>query len=275
MLGWYGTVNVAFTSFPVPLPGTRYRRGLGAVDEIIAFYVDVVKEHRKSPTGDGLSRILGHTTASGVKLDDDGAARELHHLVIAGRVVYTHLGGTIQHLAQTAASRERLASEIREKAPTGALTLEQLAAMPELDRVNKEVKRIVPVVPGMFGIAKKDFVVMGKRVPKGWGIFFALHATHVCADPYASPASFDPDRFAEGRAEDAKYAHGFCPHGPGKPATSHHCAGTDYATLLAKVFTVALVRGYRFELPEQDLSYDFARLTPDPRDGLRVKVARA
>lgn len=64
------------------------------------------------------------------------------------------------------------------------------------------------------------------------------------------------------------------PHGPGKPETSHHCAGTDYASQLVRVFLVTLLRGYTVELPEQDHGYVWSRLTPDPKDGLRARFRK-
>ncbi len=47
---------------------------------------------------------------------------------------------------------------------------------------------------------------------------------------------------------------------------------TDYATLLAKLFVVTLVSGYRFDLPPQNLEYKWSQLTPDFRDGLRTRL---
>jgi hypothetical protein len=37
-------------------------------------------------------------------------------------------------------------------------------------------------------------------------------------------------------------------------------------------FLTLLVRGYDWELPPQDLEYDWKKLPPEPRDGLRVRL---
>ncbi len=285
----YALAGAAFTSLPIALPGTSYSRGLAAVDRILAFFDTVIAGHRARAGGaggaggasgtagpdDGLSRILATKTPAGTTITDDQVKRELHHLVIAGRVVYAHLVGLILQLAANPEVRDRAREEVMRVTPAGPLTLEALASMPYLSRVLMEVKRTTPVVPAMFAIATADLELHGHRIPKGWSLMFGLHETHLRADVYAEPRRFDPARFAPGRAEHEKQPYAFCPHGPGAPRTSHHCAGTDYATEMAMAFATLLLRGYTWELPPQDLSYDYANLTPDPKDGLRARVRAA
>jgi cytochrome P450 len=266
----YALTGTAFTSLPIPIPGSAYSRGLQAVDRILVFFEGVIREHRAQPRDDGLSRILAFKTQDGRSIDDDQAKRELHHLIIAGRVVYAHLVGMLLQLTKDEVVRQRLREEIERQAPWGPLTLEQLAGLSYLSEVLMEVKRITPVIPGMFAKSKQDIEVLGYRVPKGWMVMFGLHQSHVLTDVYPEPERFDPERFSPEHAKRPEWS--FCPHGPGKPATSHHCAGTDYATLLAQTFTVVLLRSYGWELPEQDLEFDWSRLTPEPRDGLRGRV---
>jgi cytochrome P450 len=275
LLADYEELQPAFTGLPIPLPGTAYKRGLDAVDRIFASFGDVVQAHRDTPHDDGLARILGTTAPSGTKINDDQAKRELHHLVIAGRVVYTHLVGLIMQLAQNPAIRDRAAEEIARLSPSGPLALETLDALPYTKLVLMEVKRVAPVVPGMFANATEDIPVLGHVIPKGWMIMFGLYRTHQASDAYPDPEKFVPERFAAPREEHRRKPNGYCPHGPGAPKTSHHCAGTDYATALAMVFATLLLREYAWVLPEQDLSFDWSRLTPDPRDGVRTRIRKS
>lgn len=272
--GWYRALDLAFTGLPVALPGTNYAKGLQAVASITAFFEEVVRAHRAKPTRDGLSRILAFRTPSGATLTDNQAARELHHLMLAGRVVYAHLVGMVLQLAKRPELQAALRDEIRTVAPGRALTVEQLLAMRLLSRVLMEVKRVAPVVPGMFGKAKTDIALGGYTIPRGWRVMFGLRQGHLDGSVFAHPETFDPDRFGEPRREDQKHPHAFVPHGPGAPPTSHHCAGTDYATQLAKLFTISLLRDYRFELPPQNLEYDWGRLTPDPKDEVRARILK-
>jgi cytochrome P450 len=275
LLADYAALEPAFTGLPIPLPGTAYGNGLKAVDRIFETFDGVVKKHRENPTDDGLSRILAATAPSGTKINDDQAKRELHHLVIAGRVVYAHLVGMILHLAKHEEVRRKAAEEVAKVTPSGPLALEKVHELAYTKLVLMEVKRVSPVVPGMFATAKEDIALYDHVIPKGWMILFGLYQTHLASDVYPDPLHFEPARFAAPREEQKRHRHAFCPHGPGAPKTSHHCAGTDYATELAMVFTTLLLRGYTWELPEQDLTFDWSKLTPDPKGGLVTRVRKA
>lgn len=50
------------------------------------------------------------------------------------------------------------------------------------------------------------------------------------------------------------------------------CLGRDYSTVIVLAFLVLLVQGYDWELPAQDLEYDWSKLPPEPVDGLRVRI---
>jgi cytochrome P450 len=271
---WYAEIAAAFTSLPLPIPGTKYARGLKALDAVLEFYREIVRAHRGKPTGDGLSRILAYEAPGGGKLGDEDAARELHHFMIAGRVVYAHLLTAVMELDKDVRMRDRLREELQRVAPDGALTVEKLHAMKYLTEVLLEVKRTSPVIPGMFGRAKADISLGGYLIPRGWTLMFGLRESLVDAGAFPHPDRFEPERFGDPRNEHKTHEHALVPHGPGKPETSHHCAGTDYASQLVRVFLLTLVRGYEVEIPEQDLGYDWSRLTPDPKDGLRARFRK-
>jgi cytochrome P450 len=274
LVAHYRTLDLAFTALPLKLPGTAYSKGLEALAAILRCYRAIIAEHRAKPADDGLSRILSHVTQGGAKIGDDEAAREVHHLVIAGRIVWSHLATLIIELDRNPAVLAKLVEEIQKGSPRGAITLEQRAALPYLKNVVLEVKRMSPVVPGVFGLAKQDIQFEGHVIPKGWMLLLGLRKSHEMGSVYDHPERFDPDRFADGRAEHEKHPHGFFPHGPGAFATSHHCVGTDYATTLTEVFAIVLSRGYVWKLSPQDLGYRWNQLTPEPKDGLLATITR-
>lgn len=274
----YTEIGAAFTALPVAIPGGAYWRGLRALDAVLAFYRRTVKTHREraGATGprDGLSRILAYETAGGVSIRDDEAAREVHHMLLAGRVVYAHLLTAVMELAKHPEMAERLRAEIERVAPNGPLTVEKLHEMKYLTEVMLEVKRTSPVVPGMFGRAKTDIAFGGYTIPRGWIILFGLRESLVDEGAFPHPARFEPERFGDPRNEHEKHENAFVPHGPGQPETSHHCAGTDYASQLFRLFVVCLLRGYELDLPAQRLDYEWSQLTPEPVDGLRARLVK-
>ena len=262
----YGTLTNGFATLPVNLPGTRYNKALKARDRILDVLRRHVRERRRVPTNDGLTRML----ASGTMSDED-AALELHHVVIAGYIVWAELVAIVRQLTAHPDVRDRLAAQIPRE---GTLTLESLASMHYLLQVVNEVKRLCPIIPAVFGKAKESFQFNGVTVPAGWMVMWALHPSHVGQSVYSDPERFDPDRFSPERAEDKRHEHAFAPQGAG-PAMGHRCPGLDFATYIMAVFTVVLLRGYTWRLPEQSFEIDWSKTPPELKDGLRAKVSVA
>ena len=268
----YGTLTAGFATLPINLPGTRYRKALQARDRILAVLRARVEERRRAPGDDGLSRILAAATSSGTTLSDEDATLEAHHIVIAGYIVYAELGAMVQQLTSHPDVRARLAAEIAEKTPAGAVTLEQLAmSLPYLMQVVNEVKRLCPIIPAVFGKSKEAFDVGGVTIPAGWMVMFALRPSHVEHGVYTDPKRFDPDRFSVERAEDKRHEHAFVPQGAG-PAMGHRCPGLDYATYFMALFAIVLLRGYTWDLPPQSFEVDWSKTPPDVKGGLRAVV---
>lgn len=266
----YDIVTNAFAALPINLPGTRYRKALLARDRILNILKRLVRERRDTPTDDGLSQIL--KAAEGATLSDDDAALELHHIVIAGFIVYGELGAIVQQLTAHSDVRAKLSAEITAIAPSGTLTLEKLAAMPYLLQVVNEVKRLCPIIPAVFGKTRRPLEFDGTAVPAGWMVMWAVTPSHVAQSMYTDPGTFDPDRFSPNRAEDKRHEHAFAPQGAG-PVTGHRCPGLDFATYFMEVFAVVLLRGYSWQLPLQSFDMVWSRTPPEPRDALRAIVS--
>ena len=269
----YGTLTGGFATLPINLPGTPYRKALQARDRILEVLTGRVKERRTTPGGDGLSRMLAAAASSNTKLTDDEAALELHHIVIAGFIVYAEPGAMVQQLTAHPEVRSKLAAEIAAAAPPGRLTLETLLAMPYLMQVVNEVKRLCHIIPAVFGKARRQFDFNGVSVPAGWMVMWALRPSHVAQSVYTGPERFDPDRFSLGRAEHRRHEHAFVPQGAG-PVTGHRCPGLDYATYFMEAFGIVLLREYSWQLPPQSFEMDWSKTPPEPKGGLRATVAK-
>ena len=265
----YDTLTRGFATLPINFPGTTYRKALQARDRIFDVLRAKVRERRAKATDDGLSRILA---AAGLSMTDEEIVLELHHIVIAGFIVFAEFGGIAQQLDAHPEVREKLANEIKAKSPSGAITLETLMSMPYLLQVVNEVKRLTPIVAAVFGKTKDGFEFDGTSVPAGWMVMWAVTPSHVARGVYDDPQSFDPDRFSPERAEDKRHEHAFAPQGAG-PATGHRCPGLDYATYFMEVFAIVLLRGYTWTLPPQNYDVDYSKTPPVLKDGLRARVS--
>ena len=255
----YIILTNGFAALPINMPGTRYRKALQARDRILDVLRRAVRERRRVPTNDGLSRVL----ASGT-LSDEEAALELHHIVIAGFIVWAELAAIARQLTLHPDVRERLAKEVQSS--------QSYSSMPYLLQVVNEVKRLCPIVPVVFGKAKEPMPFDGVTVPAGWMVLWALIPSHGTHGVYSNPEQFDPDRFSPERAEDKRHEHAFVPQGAG-PATGHRCPGFDLATLMMSVFAAILLRGYTWELPPQNFEMDWSKTPPEMKDGLRAAIS--
>jgi retinoid hydroxylase len=262
----YALVLKGIVSPPVAVPGTPYGRARAARDRLLSTMRRIVAEHRAAPTDDGLSRLL----AGG--LSDDAAALELHHLVIAGFVVYGLMVDILRWLPEASDVLARCEAEVAEYAPAGApLTLESLGRMAMSTQVVMEAKRHAPVMPFAFGRARQAFDCGRHTVPKGWSVYLALYLCSRDPAVYDDPQRFDPDRFGPDRAEHLRDVMAFIPQGAGPP-TGHQCVGLEYSTVVVLAFLALLVRGYTWELPPQELGYRWNTIPPEHHDGLQVRL---
>jgi retinoid hydroxylase len=265
----YGVVVPGLIAIPLPLPGTTYGRAIAARDRLLGRIRQAIAERRQRPGTDALSRVLTAKAADGRTYTDEEALLEVHHVVIAGFIVYALMAEAMRRLAEQPDLRARCAEEIRQHAPSGPLTMDALAKLKTATNVVLESKRHVPLVPLAFGRAQRTFTIGGFRVPNNWTVYLALSVNNFDRAVYSNPEKFEPDRFTRG--EHRKHPMAFIPQGA-EPPTGHRCLGLDYATVLSQAFLTLLVRSYDWELPPQNLEYNWQKLPPEPRDGLRVRL---
>jgi cytochrome P450 len=272
----YELVGGGFSSLPIPLPGTAYARARRALDRILAVYAKNAQEHLASPSSDGLSRILAARSArDGRQITVDEAKVELHHIVVAGLIVWAWFVTAVEELERNPEVRERLRAEVA-SLPAGALTLEGLMAAPYLRQVSMEIRRLSPVVHVFFGKARTTFEFAGHTIPEGWMVLWGIRSSHLRPEVYPEPTKFDPERFGPARHEQDRHPHAFVPNGAGDAHKNHKCAGYEFAPLMLQLFLAELLRGgYRWAFaPGQDLALDYRKVPPEPRDGLRVRITR-
>jgi cytochrome P450 len=267
----YGTLLAGLATLPVKVPGTPYAKAMQARDRLLGRIRAIVDQRRAAPGNDGLSTILAARMPDGRGYTDGEAVLEVHHVVVAGFIVYALMAEVLRRLAAQPDLAERCLDEVSAHAPAGSLSMEGLGRLETCTNVVLEAKRIVPLVPLAFGRARRAFTCGGFEVPEGWTVWLALHLMNLDPDVYPDPGRFDPDRFGPDRREHETHPMAFIPQGS-EPPTSHRCLGLDYSTFLTVAFLALAVRGHTWDLPAQDLAYDWTRRPPEPKDGIRVRL---
>jgi cytochrome P450 len=273
VLADYELVGAGFASLPVPLPGTAFTKAKKALARILAVYERCYQERQARPTQDGLSRILAARTEGGRPITVEEARMEVHHLVVAGLIVWAWFVEAILELDRRPDLKEKLLAEIR-GLPPGSPALPAIGRLHGLQSLTMEIRRLAPVIFVLFGKARRTFEFAGYTVPEGWQVLWGLRSSHLRPEVFREPETFDPSRFDPPRAEHRTHPHAFVPNGAG-PTTGHLCAGYEFAPLLLQVFLIELYRSYDVSVAKpQNLELDWSRIPPEPRDGLRATIRR-
>ena len=273
ILGWTDDVIGALVGLPINVPGTAYNRGVKAVSKIVDRYTALVEAQVGKESNTGVGRMLAARTDNGKQLSPRDIAREMHHAVLAGFIVFAELAAILVEFEKTPRVRDTLAAEVAQTLGAGAIDGAKMREMPYLYQVSQETKRFTRNVPFGFWTAKKDFEFQGYSIKKGWGLLICTTATTRMSEYWAAPETFDPARFGPERNEEGKNPNAFIPQGAG-PMTGHRCLGTHFSTYLIQIFALMLVRDYAWTLPEQDLSLNLKLVTPEQHSGLIVDVTR-
>jgi retinoid hydroxylase len=266
----YADFAKALVGLPLALPGTPLKRARTFTLAMRTRFAEIAAARRLTGTDDGISRLVA-SEVDGDRLRDEDIGKEVQHLIFAASGLWSWFCLGTQWLAEDPALRARLVAAIADlpSDPSGR----QYSEVADLQSFIWELKRLGLVIPiTALGVARRDFVVDGHRIPKGWLVTWSTHASHVVArtSTYDNPGRVDLDRYAAPRSEDSQ-PHSFAPQGPGQPLSSHRCAGVEYSTLVMQVFFVELLRGPAFSLPQQDLSLDHSSLPAKWKGGLQVR----
>lgn len=138
------------------------------------------------------------------------------------------------------------------------------------DLFAQEVRRFYPFFPAVMALARHDFQWKGYRFPQGRRVVLDLYGTNHDPWTWEKPEEFRPERFR--RWDGCPF--NFIPQGGGDHHRNHRCPGEWIAIELIKVAVNFFVGGIAYDVPEQDLRIDFARLPALPRSGFVIRVAR-
>lgn len=161
VLADYDLITAGFASLPIPLPGTAFTRAKHALARILAVFETCVREHQAAPKVDGLSRILAAKTEGGRGISIEEVKMELHHIVVAGLIVWAWFVNAVLEIGKRQDLRDRLMGEIQALDPKAPFTLETLGKMHELQMISMEIRRLSPIVFVFFGKAKETFQFEG------------------------------------------------------------------------------------------------------------------
>lgn len=125
----------------------------------------------------------------------------------------------------------------------------------------QEVRRMYPFFPAVAARVRKDFVHNGCQFSEGRRAILDLYGTNLDEESWDDPEIFKPERFLNW--EENLFS--FIPQGGGDSYVTHRCPGEDITVAIMKTAAEFLVRDVEYDVPNQDMSIDEARLPALPR----------
>ena len=262
------TVAASMSIVRLRIPGLEFDRGLRGREFMMDLFGSMIPQRRAGDAADMFSRLCRAESEQGECFGDDEIVDHLIFLMMAAHDTTTSsLSSLLYELGRSPAWQERVREEC---AGLDAPGFDDLLRLEVADRVVKETLRLHPPLSTIPRIATRECTFDGLRIPGGAMVaVYPLH-THYMAEWWTAPTSFDPDRFAPGRAEQDRHPYLFVPFGGG----AHMCIGYRFAELQIKAILCALVRRYRWSLPADYRLPEQQAPIAKPTDGLPLTLMR-
>ncbi|SFL77876.1 cytochrome P450 [Salibacterium qingdaonense] len=135
----------------------------------------------------------------------------------------------------------------------------------------QELRRYYPFAPFTGAVVRKDFLWNKYRLKKGTLVIMDIYGTNHHPDLWEDPEVFRPERFRGWEG----HPFSFIPQGGGDHYTGHRCAGEWITIMLMKTSMEFLTGHMTYQVPEQDLRYDMARMPTLVNSGFIIENVKA
>jgi cytochrome P450 len=192
---------------------------------------------------DVLQLLVDDRDDQGCPRDDEHVVAHLISMILAGYETSTVLSAWLLYLLATHhAYLARVHQEVAAVAGDGAqpLTLEDVRALRVLGNALTEAGRLHS--PGVAGVrvAVQDVEFAGYMLPAGTRVLYAIAAGHRLPHIFASPDTFDPDRFAPPREEHKRHPYALALFGGGQRT----CLGLNLAQVMISILAARALQRY-------------------------------
>jgi cytochrome P450 len=255
----------AFIRYPVP--PFKWWRGLRGRKVLADYFYERVKERRNAEGTDMLTVLCHAEDEEGNSFTDEDIVNHMILLLAAAHDTSTTATTTMAYnLAAHPEWQERCRDESA-RLGDGPLDIESLEKLETLDLVMNESLRMVTPLHFTMRQTVRDTDLLGYYLPAGTLMLVWRSMNHRLPELWTEPDKFDPERFAEPRAEHKKHRYAFAPFGGG----AHKCIGMVFGQLEVKTIVHRLLRRYRLELarPGYQPRWDYGGL-PIPMDGMPI-----
>ena len=254
-----------YSVFRLPLPGTRFSRGLKARQRLTAYIEERLAQYRSRGElpANMLGSLLQSRDEAGNPLPDQTLVAEMLAFLFAGFDTTSSM--YVAFWVELLSRAEILAAVRREARTLSAPTYQAMQEQPLLEATLLETERLHPSLIFCMRGAARDFHFAGFDIAKGSKVAYSPYYTGRQPDLFPRPLEFRPERFLSG-ARPPPYS--LCGFGGGHRA----CIGKRFATLEMRLLTNLILQRWDLEfLPEQSAEM-YYNPTPQRRHGFHVRV---
>ena len=259
-------VAASMSRIRLRIPGLEFYNGLKGREFMLEFLKSLLEKKRADQGGDMFSRLCRARTEEGDVFAD---ADVLDHMIFLMMAAHDTTTSTLSSLTYELARHPEWQERVR--AESLALGNEQpgfdlVDGLESLTRAMRETLRRYPPLPVIPRIATERFEFGGYEILPGSMVVVSPIHTHHMSEWWCDPYSWDPERFADGRAEQDRHSHSWVPFGGGP----HMCIGRLFAEAQVRMVMHQLLLRYRWSVPDGYTMPVQQAPISKPRDGLPV-----
>ena len=231
----------------LPLPESRrLRRARADLDRVVYGIIESRRAERR-PRADLLALLLeAQDEDTGERLSDDEIRDEVMTLFLAGHETTANaLTWTHVLLARHPDIAARLHVEVDAALGDRPATFGDLRELTFTRQVFSEALRLYPPAWAISRLAVRDTVLGGHRIPEGSILTISPYVLHHDARLWASPETFDPDRFAPD-VDMKRHKFAFLPFSAGPRG----CIGEQFAWMEGVLVLATLAQRWQLRLPD-------------------------
>jgi cytochrome P450 len=251
-----------------PVPLGKWKRGLES-RRLLEDYFRAQLPAKRAGDGDDLFSVLCHAESEdGHRFTDEDVVNHMIFVLMAAHDTSTITLAMMGYfLGRHRDWQARLRAESQALGKP-AIGYEDLEALPSADLVMKETLRMFAPVGMLARETVKDTQIQGHFVPSGTKVLLDIYPTQRMEPWWRDPDTFDPERFAEPRREDAWHKYAWAPFG----GHVHKCIGMHFGGMEVKAILHQLLLRNEWSVPdgyEPAMTYATG---PCPADGLPVRL---
>ncbi len=254
-----------YSVFRLPLPGTRFSRGLKARRRLTAYIEERLARYRRSGElpANMLGSLMDSRDESGAPLPEKTLVAEVLAFLFAG---FDTTSSMYLAFWVELAGRPDVYAAIRAEARAlGTPSYQAMQEQPMLEATLLETERLHPSLIFCMRGAARDLHFAGFDIEKGSKVAYSPYYTGRQPELFPRPLEFRPERFLSG-PKPPPYS--LCGFGGGHRA----CIGKRLATLEMRLLTNLILQRWDLEfLPDQSAEM-YYNPTPQRRHGFLVRA---